>query len=71
MAFEEDSLWDAEVLDFWLGDEDGLIREIVVNFYLSDHIVFESAFDHMLLEIAIESQNLPIILDPWRLNAGN
>ena len=69
LSFEENSLGNSCVLDFLLSDEDGFVREVVVDMHWPDSVVLESAFDDMFLEIAVIAQDLPIILEPGRLNA--
>ena len=54
LSFEEGTLRDATVLYFFLSDEDALVREVVVDLYGSNAIVFESAFDNSFLEVGIE-----------------
>ena len=71
MAFEEWTLRYSTVLYFGFCDKDGLIGQVVIDFDLSDSVVFESAFNNMLLEICIESENFSIVFDPGRLNPGD
>ena len=71
LSFEEDSLRNACILNFFLCDEDGLVREVVVDLNRSDSIVFQSAFDNVLLEVCIVAKNLSIVFEPWRLYSGN
>lgn len=71
LPFEEDSLRNACVLDFLLGDVDGLIREVVVDLDGSDPVVFKSAFDHMLLEVGIVPEDLSVVFEPGGLDAGD
>ena len=71
MPFEEDSLRNTSVLNFFLSDVDALIREIVVDLHGPDPVVFESAFDHMLLEVGIIPEDLPVVFEPGGLHAGD
>ena len=71
MPFEKNSLGDSTILYFWLSDEDRVIHQIVVYFDFSYPVVFESAFNNMILEIGIEPEYLSFVFDPGRLNSGN
>ena len=62
---------DSRVLYLGLSDIESLVSQVVINRHFPDSVVLESAFDDMLLEISIEPENLPIVLEPWRLNSGN
>jgi len=67
LPFEEDSLRNACILDFLLGDVDALVGEIVVDLYGPDPVVFESCFDDMLLEVGIVPEYLAIVFEPGGL----
>ena len=71
LPFEEDSLRNASILNFFLGDVDGLIGEVVVDLDGSDPVVFKSAFDHMLLEVGIVSEDLSVVFEPGGLDTGD
>ena len=68
LPLEEHALRNAGVFDFLLSDEDGLVGKVVVDLDGSDAVVFESAFDDVLLEVGIEAQHFAIVLEPWRLH---
>lgn len=71
MPLEEDSLRHSIVLNLGLGNIECFVREIVVNFNLSDSKILQTMLDDMLLEIGIEPQNFTIVFDPRRLNSGD
>lgn len=64
----KDALGDAGVLDSGFGDVDGVVVEVIVNDTRSDAIVFELGLHDGFLEIAIESQDLSVVLEPGGLH---
>lgn len=71
LSFQEHALGNTGVLNFGLGNIDCLISQVIVNEDFPDAIVLPLAFDDMLLEECIESQDFPIILEPRRLYTGD
>lgn len=59
---------DSAVLNFGFCDENGFIRQIVVDFDFADAVILESALYDMLLEECIKAEDLPVVLDPGGLN---
>lgn len=58
MALEESTLRDARVDLLGLGDHNGLIFKVVEDCDLPDAVVLEAALDNVLLEVALETQDL-------------
>ena len=71
LPLQEHTLRNTSIFYFSLSDVDGLVRKIIVYVDWSDSVVLKSAFDHMFLEVGIVTQDLPIILEPGRLNTRN
>jgi hypothetical protein len=71
LSLDEDALWNAAVFDSRLQNQYGLIREVVVNGHLANSVVLQTAFHDMLLEVGVESQYLPVVLQPGCLDAWN
>jgi len=63
LALEEGSLGHAGVLFLGLNDHDGLVLEEVVDHDLVDAHVFHSALHHGFLKVAVEAQDLQIVID--------
>lgn len=55
LSFKEYTLRNSTVSNFWLSDENSLIRQVVINLNFPDSIVLQPAFDNMFLEVGIES----------------
>jgi len=66
VSLQEDSLRDSRVLDSWLDDVDGVIVQIVVNDTFSNSEILVGVFDNWFLEVAMEAQNLSVVLEPFR-----
>jgi hypothetical protein len=58
LSLQENTLWGATVGLFWLVDHDGVILQVVQDDQLSDSVVFKSALDDALLEVAQKSEDL-------------
>ena len=71
LSLQENALRNTSIFDLLLCDEDGLVREIVVDLDGPDSVVLESAFHDMFLEIGIESKDLAVILEPRWLYPWN
>lgn len=71
LSFQEHALRDTGVLNFGLGNIDCFISKVIINEDFPDAIVLPLAFDHMLLEECIESQDFPVVLEPWGLDTGD
>lgn len=69
LPFDENSLRDARILDSRFQNKDSFVREVIVDDYLPYSVVLETRLDNMFLEEGIESQNLPIVLEPWSLDS--
>jgi len=63
VALEESTLGYARVDLLGLGDHDRLILHVVEDGHLSDAVVLETALNNVLLEEALETQDLLIKLD--------
>lgn len=68
LPLQEHSLRDSTVFDFGFRDEDGLVRQVIIDLDLADSIIFKPAFHDVLLEVGIEPQHFAVILDPGRLH---
>ena len=64
MSFQKYSLWYATVLNPLLNDVEGVIVQVVVNYAFSESIIFIWVFHNAFLEVAIELQHLPVVLQP-------
>jgi hypothetical protein len=71
LPFQKYSLRDSRVLNFWLCNEKCLICQVIVYQNFSNSVILEPAFDNMLLEIGIKSENFSVVLEPWWLYSGN
>ena len=58
MALQESTLGDTRVSLLGLSDHDRLVLKVVEDGDLSDASVLETALNDMLLEVALESQDL-------------
>lgn len=58
MALQESTLGDASVDLLGLGDHNRLVLQVVEDGDLSDASVLEAALNDVLLEVALESQDL-------------
>ena len=58
VALQESTLRDASVDLLGLGDHNRLVLKVVEDSDLSDASVLEAALNNVLLEVALESQNL-------------
>ena len=58
LAFQESALWNARVDLLGLSDHDRLVFQVVENGNFPDFGVFEAAFNNVLLEVTVESQDL-------------
>jgi len=66
VALEEDTLWDAGVLNAVLNDVDGVVLKIVVKDALANTVVLVGILYDWLLEVNFEIENLK--LNSWRLS---
>lgn len=69
LSLDEDALHEAGIVDSRFIHVDGTVREIVVNSALADSEVLVRVLHDALLEIAVKTQHLAIVLQPRRLHA--
>ena len=65
LSLHKDALWDTAIFDLRLSDVDGSIGQVVINFALSDSVVFVLVLNDVFLEISDESEDLTVVFQPW------
>ncbi len=71
LSLNEDSLRDTAIFDLRLSDVDGSISEVVIDFALSNSVVFVLVLNDVLLEVPNKSEDLTVVFQPWRRDIWN
>jgi len=70
VSLQDHSLWYTTVFYLGLSYIDRSIIEIVVDNTLAHSVILFRVLNNTLLEVGIKTQNLPVVFQPLRLDAG-